>query len=146
MGLTRVGPRRAVSGYRWRVPKKRDPSGADGRRVTIADVAKKAGVSRATVSRVLNGQDTVDPVLAERVHRVSRRLGYYPSAIAQGLARGASHTVGVVVPDLANPFFPEVVKALTVAAGADGFSVVVADSDEDAAAELRLIQELSRRV
>jgi LacI family transcriptional regulator len=114
--------------------------------VTIADVARKAGVSRATVSRVLNGRDTVDPELAERVHRVSRRLGYYPSAIAQGLARGASHTVGVVVPDLANPFFPEVVKALTVAAGADGFSVVVADSDEDAAAELRLIQELSRRV
>ncbi|GLY86314.1 LacI family DNA-binding transcriptional regulator [Actinoallomurus iriomotensis] len=128
------------------MPAKRDPSGAGGRRVTIADVARKAGVSRATVSRVLNGQDTVDPVLAGRVRQVSRRLGYHPSAIAQGLARGASHTIGVVVPDLANPFFPEVVKALTVAAGKDGFSVVVADSDEDPEAELRLIQDVSRRV
>jgi LacI family transcriptional regulator len=127
------------------VPTKRAPYGAGGR-VTIADVARTAGVSRATVSRVLNGRATVDPVLAERVRRVSRRLGYYPSAIAQGLARGASHTIGVVVPDLANPFFPEVVKALTVAAGEDGFSVVVADSDEDSEAELRLIQDLSRRV
>lgn len=128
------------------MPTKRDPSGADGRRATIADVARKAGVSRATVSRVLNGRETVDPVLAERVRQVSRRLGYHPSAIAQGLARGESHTVGVVVPDLANPFFPEVVKALTVAAGKDGFSVVVADSDEDPEAELRLIQDVSRRV
>jgi LacI family transcriptional regulator len=114
--------------------------------VTIADVARRAGVSRATVSRVLNGQDTVDPVLAERVRRVSRRLRYQPSAIAQGLARGATRTVGVVVPDLANPFFPEVVKALTVAAGQDDFSVVVADSDEDPESECRLIQNLSRRV
>lgn len=128
------------------VPKQRESSGADGRRVTIADVAARAGVSRATVSRVLNGQATVDPVLAERVRRVSRRLRYQPSAIAQGLARGATRTVGVVVPDLANPFFPEVVKALTVAAGQDDFSVVVADSDEDPKSELRLIQDLSRRV
>lgn len=135
-----------VSGYRWHVSTKREPSGAEGRRATIADVAKEAGVSRATVSRVLNGRDTVDPVLAGRVRQVSRRLRYHPSAIAQGLARGASHTIGVVVPDLANPFFPEVVKALTVAAGKDGFSVVVADSDEDPEAELRLIQDVSRRV
>lgn len=103
-------------------------------------------MSRATVSRVLNGRETVDPVLAERVRQVSRRLQYQPSAIAQGLARGATRAVGVVVPDLANPFFPEVVKALTVAAGHDDFSVVVADSDEDPVAELRLIQHLSRRV
>jgi LacI family transcriptional regulator len=128
------------------VPRQRDTSGADGRRVTIADVARRAGVSRATVSRVLNGQDNVDPVLAERVRRVSRRLRYQPSAIAQGLARGATSTIGVIVPDLANPFFPEVVKALTVAAGRDDFSVVVADSDEDPKAELRHIQNLSRRV
>jgi LacI family transcriptional regulator len=95
---------------------------------------------------VLNGQKTVDPVLAERVRRVSRRLRYQPSAIAQGLARGATRTVGVVVPDLANPFFPELVKALTVAAGQDDFSVIVADSDEDPRSELRLIEDLSRRV
>lgn len=76
---------------------------AGGRRATIADVARRAGVSRATVSRVLNGRHTVDPVLAERVRRVTRQLRYQPSAIAQGLARGATRTIGVVVPDLANP-------------------------------------------
>ena len=114
--------------------------------MTIADVARRAGVSRATVSRVLNGQDTVDPALAERVRRVSETLRYQPSATAQGLARGATRTVGVVVPDLANPFFPEVVKALTIAAVQDDFSVLVADSDEDPEAEMRLIQDLSRRV
>jgi LacI family transcriptional regulator len=135
-----------VEAYCWGVSRQGESAAAGGRRATIADVARRAGVSRATVSRVLNGQHTVDPVLAERVRRVSRQLRYQPSAIAQGLARGATRTVGVVVPDLANPFFPEVVKALTVAAGRDDFSVVVADSDEDPKSELRLIQDLSRRV
>jgi LacI family transcriptional regulator len=128
------------------VPRQRQGSGANGRKVTIADVARRAGVSRATVSRVLNGRENVDPVLAERVRRASRSLRYQPSATAQGLARGATRTVGVVVPDLANPFFPDVVKALTIAAAKDDFSVVVADSDEDPEAEMRLILDLSRRV
>lgn len=128
------------------MPRQQEPSRADGRKATIADVAQRAGVSRATVSRVLNGRSTVDPELAERVRRVSRRLRYQPSATAQGLARGATKAIGVIVPDLANPFFNEVLKALTIAAGREDFSVVVADSDEDAGSERRLIRDLSRRV
>jgi LacI family transcriptional regulator len=68
------------------------------KRVTIADVAREAGASVATVSRVLNGVDTVAPVLAERVRTAIGDLGYRPSAAAQGLARGRSGTIGVLVP------------------------------------------------
>lgn len=112
------------------------------RRVTIADVAHRARASSATVSRVLNGGQSVDPVLAERVRRAVSELGYRPNAAARGLARGRLGTVGVLVPDLANPYFEEILKAVSAAARASGERVVVADSDEDPHAERELAEEL----
>ncbi len=116
-----------------------------GRRATIGDVAAAAGVSRATVSRVLNGAESVDPTLARRVRTAANRLGYRPNLTALGLARGFTGMVGVIVPDLANPFFPELLKAIEAAAGAEDCRVLVADSNEDEAQEERLVEELSRR-
>ncbi|HZC25455.1 MAG TPA: LacI family DNA-binding transcriptional regulator, partial [Actinopolymorphaceae bacterium] len=116
-----------------------------GRRATIGDVASAAEVSRATVSRVLNGADTVDPALARRVRSAAERLGYRPNLTALGLARGFTGMVGVIVPDLANPFFPELLKAIEAAAGAEDSRVLVADSNEDEEQEARLVEELSRR-
>jgi len=114
-------------------------------RPTIADVAAAARVSRATVSRVLNGNDTVDPALARRVRTASQRLGYQVNLTALGLARGVTGVCGVIVPDLVNPFFPELLKGIEAAADADGYRVIVADSDEDPAREARLVDELARR-
>ncbi len=99
------------------------------KRITIADVAREAGASVATVSRVLNGVDTVAPGLAERVRAAILDLGYRPSAAAQGLARGRSGTIGVLVPDLANPYFHDIIKAVSEVARDAGCRVLILDSN-----------------
>ncbi|MBY8345932.1 LacI family transcriptional regulator [Streptomyces spinosirectus] len=114
------------------------------RRITIADVARAADASVSTVSRVLNGIGTVDPALAERVRLAIEELGYRPSAAAQGLARGRSGTIGVLVPDLANPHFSDLVKVFSATVRDLGARVLVMDSDEDPAVERELAEDLVR--
>lgn len=111
----------------------------------ISEVAALAGVSNATVSRVLNGVTSVDVGLAERVRAAIDELNYRPNPQAQGLVRGSTQSIGVLVPDLANPFFSGVVKSLSTSASKDGYSLLVADSDEDIDSELRQANELLRR-
>lgn len=113
--------------------------------VTIADVAKAAGVSVATVSRVMNGAPTVGPEMADRVRATAVELGYRPSAIAQGLARGRTGTIGVLVPDLANPYFHEVIRGLMAEASGAGYRPLVANSDEVADDEESLAHDLLRQ-
>jgi len=115
------------------------------RGVTISSVAEASGVSVATVSRVMNGSPTVAPQLAERVRESAARLGYRPNASAQGLARGRTGMIGVLLPDLANPYFHEVMKGLTAEAVADGYHTLVAASDEVAEEEMGLAHELLRQ-
>lgn len=98
--------------------------------VTISDVERAAGVSVATVSRVMNGAQTVGPELADRVRVTAAQLSYRPNAIAQGLARGRTGTIGVLVPDLSNPYFHEVIKGLTAEASAAAYRPLVANSNE----------------
>ena len=117
----------------------------DGRAATIADVAAAAAVSQATVSRVVNGKSTVDPAIAQRVLDVVESLGYRPSIVARNLARGTTQTVAVVVPDLGNPMFQEVLRGVTRAAAAAGFRVLVADAEELPADEPQLALEARRR-
>lgn len=117
-----------------------------GRRgVTIGDVATAAGVSRATVSRVLNGRPTVDPEIVRRVRATADRLQYAPSATARSLSLGRTQTVALVVPDLANPAYQEVMHGLSAGAGRDGYRVLAADAGEDAAHELTTALEARRR-
>lgn len=118
---------------------------SQGRRPTVFDVARLAGVSIATVSRVLNGSTVVDPALVERVRTAARELGYRPNMLARDFRHGATRTIGVVVPDLANPFFPDLVKGLAQEVTAGDHRLLVADSGEDPDEELRLIGELSGR-
>ena len=105
---------------------------------TIAEVAHAAGVSRATVSRVMNGRSTVDPELAARVRDVAEQLHYRPSNTARSLSLGRTNTVAVVVPDLANPMFQQVLRGVASAAGDEGYRVLVADTAEHAADEERI--------
>ncbi|MFF1762766.1 LacI family DNA-binding transcriptional regulator [Streptomyces sp. NPDC058266] len=116
--------------------------GARSRRVTITDVGTAAGVSTSTVSRVLNGTARVDPELVRRVHDAVAELGYRPNAAAQGLARGEAGAIGVLVPDLANPYFPDVLKSVSAVARSHGRRVMVMESDEDAASEHELAKDL----
>jgi LacI family transcriptional regulator len=113
-------------------------------RATINEVGAAAGVSTSTVSRVLSGTKKVDEALAERVRQAVRELGYQPNPAAQGLARGESGTIGVLVPDLANPYFPGVLKAVSAVASSHGRRVMVMESDEDPKAEHGLVEDLMR--
>jgi LacI family transcriptional regulator len=113
-------------------------------RVTINDVAREAAASAATVSRVLTGTKPVSAELVGRVRAAVDRLGYRPNPAAQGLLRGATHTVGVVVPDLSNPYFAEVLKGVTNAAEEADFRTLVSDTGERAAVEYEAALELSR--
>lgn len=99
-------------------------------RVTIRDVAERAGVSRQTVSRAINNAPGIDPDTRKRVLAVARELGYRPSNLARGLKTNRTHTIGLVVPDIANPFFADLARgASEVAYGAD-YSVLLCNTEE----------------
>ncbi|MCE7481337.1 MULTISPECIES: LacI family DNA-binding transcriptional regulator [Microbacterium] len=113
--------------------------------VTIADVARSAGVSPATVSRVMNGRFGGEPEVAERVREAARELEYAPSPLARSLALGRTHAIAFVVPDLANPAFQSVLAGLSKTAALDGYRVLVADSGETPSEEGPLSVEIRRR-
>ncbi|RIQ31011.1 LacI family DNA-binding transcriptional regulator [Jiangella rhizosphaerae] len=117
----------------------------DTRPATISRVAELAGVSRATVSRVMNGSSTVAPHLAERVRRAAAALNYQPSVLARSLAVGRTTTIALVVPDLANPMFQDVLRSLSHAAATQGHRLLVADSEENVAEEGLIALEARRR-
>lgn len=108
------------------------------RRVTIKHVAAAAGVSIATVSRVMSGAATVNAGMADRVRRVADDLGYRPNRTAQGLVSGIHRSVGVVLPDLSNPYFYDIIKATNASAARDGYRMLVTDSQENPDEELNL--------
>ncbi|MGA7148626.1 MAG: DUF6807 family protein [Microbacterium sp.] len=111
------------------------------RPITMAQVAQHAGVSQASVSRVLNGVSTVDPAIVAKVNRAVAALNYSPSEAARSLVRGSSQTIALLVPDLENPMFQGVLKGLTVAAARDGYRVLVADSAEAVGVEAEIAVE-----
>ncbi|MBO1739105.1 LacI family DNA-binding transcriptional regulator [Leifsonia sp. TF02-11] len=114
-------------------------------KTTIIDVAKRAGVSLATVSRVMNGNPSVDPVLAARVRDAAAELDYTANPLARSLVLGRTQTVAVVVPDLGNPTFQTILRGLSRAAAADGYHVLIADSAEQVGEERSLAVEARRR-
>ncbi|MFF0342361.1 LacI family DNA-binding transcriptional regulator [Kribbella sp. NPDC004875] len=115
-------------------------------RATIHDVARLAEVSTATVSRVLSGGKAVSPEVSDRVRAAARDVGYRPNPAAQTLLRGSSRTVGVVVPDLGNPYFAEILKGVAAEAAADEHHTLVAGTEEDPEQEYRSALELARWV
>jgi Transcriptional regulators len=111
---------------------------------TIAEVARRAHVSPATVSRVMNGRFVGDPEVAERVRRAAAELNYSPSPLARSLALGETRTIAFVVPDIGNPTFQAMLSGLSKSAAADGYRVLVADSTEDPEEEAVLAVETRR--
>jgi DNA-binding LacI/PurR family transcriptional regulator len=97
----------------------------------IKDVAKLAGVSTATVSHVVNKTRFVSAETTERVVAAIERVGYTPNAHARNLASGRSRTLGVIVSDIANPFFPELIKSMQEEAAARGYDVTLANTNYD---------------
>lgn len=107
---------------------------------TIHDVAARAGVSTATVSRALNGKATVGPELVDRVVSAARELGYRPHGVARNLRRQATTVWALIISDIENPFFTAVARGVEDAAQAVGHSVVLCNSDEDLAKEARYLR------
>lgn len=104
-------------------------------RVTIDDVARVAGVSRQTVSRAMNGKGDISAATRRKVLATIEELDYRPSAFARGMRTQRAGTLALVLPDIANPFFPAVARGVFDAAAARGLAVVVHNTDADAAAE-----------
>ncbi|WP_345763228.1 LacI family DNA-binding transcriptional regulator [Diaminobutyricibacter sp. McL0608] len=112
---------------------------------TISEVALRAGVSPATVSRVMNGRFGGEDEVAERVRAAARDLAYAPSQLARALALGQTKAVAFLVPDLANPTFQAVLSGFSKTAARDGYRALVADSAESPDDESLLATELRRR-
>src|SRR5579863_9179351 len=91
----------------------------------IDDVAKLAGVSTATVSAVVNGQDIVKPKTRIKVLKAIQKLNYHPNLYARSLARGRSAMLGVIVSDLSNPFFAEIAQAVQTEALLRKYQVLI---------------------
>ncbi|WP_020673745.1 LacI family DNA-binding transcriptional regulator [Amycolatopsis nigrescens] len=106
---------------------------------TISDVAAKAGVSTATVSRALNGKSTVDPALAARVQAAAVELGYHPNGLARNLRRQETAVLALIISDVENPFFTAIARGVEDVAQTAGYSVVLCNSDESAEKERRYI-------
>jgi LacI family transcriptional regulator len=116
-------------------------------RVTIRDVAADAQLSISTVSRALTGARAVTPAIAARVRDSATRLGYRADSIGRSLRTQRTDTLGLVIPDITNPFFPELVQAIEHAARERGLGVLIADSANDPAAEREAMRTLvDRRV
>src|SRR5712691_12563852 len=121
---------------------------SDGSKVpSIYDVAREARVSVFTVSAVINQKGGVSATLARRVEAAIRKLNYRPNLLARSLAKHQTHTLGMVVTDIANPFFPAIVRAAEDAAQKAGYSVLLCNSDDKQDKEARYLELLlSRRV
>ena len=114
---------------------------------TITDVARLAAVSTATVSNVVNGSAKVAPATRERVLKAIEALGYSPHPAARHMRGGSSHLLGLIVADIMNPFFTELVQWVERAANASGYSVLLCNSDEDLQREQQHLKLLrSQRV
>jgi len=111
----------------------------------LKDVAELADVSTATVSRVLNGLGPTSEGVRERVFRAAKELDYHPNWLARSLRAQCTNTVGLVLPDIENPFFTSLVKGAERAAGARGWNLILCNSDEDVAREEALVQTLAER-
>jgi LacI family transcriptional regulator len=107
---------------------------------TIHDVATRAGVSAATVSRVLNGRTDVSPELAARVHAAVEDLDYRPNGVARNLRRRATMVWGLIISDIGNPFFTAIVRGVEDAAHEAGYSLVLCNSDDDLGKERRYLE------
>lgn len=111
-------------------------------RVNMHDIAKLAKVSMGTVSNVVNGSAVVSEPLRRRVLQAIEELGYHPSQLARALRRDSSNMIGMVVPDITNPFFPALVRAVEDVAYSNLYRLVLCNSDNNLQKEATYLREL----
>ena len=129
------------------MPSDRKKSGSSKKAASIYDVARESGVSVFTVSAVVNNKSHVGKKLREKVETAIRKLNYRPNLIARSLAKQKTQTIGMIVPDIGNPFFPLVVRGAEDAARRHGYNILLCNSDDSLEKEEQVIELLlSKRV
>jgi len=112
---------------------------------TISDVARQAGVSTMTVSRVINNSGNISPETRERVEKAIRDLGYVPNALARSLHFKQTKTLALVLTDITNPFFTTIARGVEDAASEQGFSVIFCNTDESESKEAEYLNVLLQK-
>src|SRR5215468_2592225 len=126
---------------------KKNSLGSSPKAASISDVARESGVSIFTVSAVVNNKAHVSKERRQRVEEAIRKLNYRPNLIARSLIKQKTQTIGMIVPDIANPFFPMVVRGAEDAAQQHGYNLLLCNSDDTLKKEENAIELLlSKRV
>jgi len=113
--------------------------------ITIKDIAREADCSMSTVSRVINKSGYVGADTRKRVESVIKKLNYVPSAMASQLSSGRNSIIGVIIPEIDNPFFSGIIRGINKASHQKGYNVILCDSEEDLLQEEALIMTLKRQ-
>jgi DNA-binding LacI/PurR family transcriptional regulator len=112
----------------------------ESRSPTIYNVASRAGVSTATVSRALNGTAKIAPATRQAIDEAVRELGYRPNGVARSLRTKSTQTIALLLPDITNPFFPRLVRGVQLAARRRGYLMLLASAEGDAAGEQEYLE------
>lgn len=113
------------------------------KRISIDDIAKIAGVSRGTVSRAFNERSDINRKTREKVLEIARKNNYFPNSSARGLAKGRTETIGIIVPEIKNPFLPEMITAIEKAAQKHGMSALLAITDGNILTQEKLLTKMA---
>ncbi len=117
------------------------------RHTTIKDIAKAAGVSTATVSMILNKKDkNISQPTRERVLRIAKDINYIPNSMARSLVTSQTKTLGLILPDIVNPFFPEIARGAEDRAREAGYSIIICNTDDNVDQENKYIQMLTEKM
>src|SRR5699024_4682287 len=115
-------------------------------KVTLSDVARAAGISTSTASRALSSPQKVNTETARRIQQIAKRMGYVANRQPRAKVKAPTGMLGLIVPDIANPFFSPINKAVQARADMHGWGWVIADIDEDHADAARHAKALAQRV
>jgi len=128
--------------YRFVLPQSGKPLERRRAQTTIGDIAQALGVAPSTVSRALNGRTDINVNTRQAILDTARQLDYQPNQLALGLKNSATNTIGVVIPDIERPFFANVVSGIQQVADEEGYQVMICQSKESYATEVRTVRAL----
>lgn len=113
------------------------------KKTTMADIARAAGVSKATVSMVLSKKDvSISEETKSKIYKIAKELSYIPNSVARSLSTNKSFTIGIIIPDITNPFFAEISRAVEDSANSRGYNVILCNTDNEIKKERKYIELL----